>query len=216
MGKSIDPSEYQHYSTIWQMIQVSVPGITVEGNPFDPTVTFNRFGGLGIGSTTTGDESSDLPLSLPLVMQEGGIAFFINEVNVSKDVINSLSTSDVAFIKVLKNEAAGLGASQGAIAIYTKTGDYISSRIYDKSYSKKQHEGFTIVKEFYTPDYSLPENASLKDDRYTLYWNGNILPAKDGKYRFEFFNNDQNKKFRLVIQGIDSDGQLIFKETIIE
>jgi MG2 domain len=216
MGKSIDPAEYQHYSTIWQMIQVSVPGITVEGNPFDPTVSFNRFGGLGIGSTTTGDESSDLPLSLPLVMQEGGIAFFINEVNVSKDVINSLSTSDVAFIKVLKNEASGLGASQGAIAIYTKTGKDISARSYDKTYTRERHEGYALIKEFYSPDYSLPENKSIKDNRYTLFWSGSIRQAKDKKYRFEFYNNDDGNKMRLVIQGIDADGQLIFKEMVIE
>ncbi|HUP12769.1 MAG TPA: hypothetical protein VM187_11165, partial [Niastella sp.] len=47
MGKAIDPSATKPARSIWQIIQQTVPGITVEGNPFDPKVSFNRFGGLG-------------------------------------------------------------------------------------------------------------------------------------------------------------------------
>lgn len=215
MGKSIDPQEFKNAFSIWQMIQQSVPGITIEGNPFDPTVSFNRFSGLAIAQPLTGEESSD-PLSSPDVLEEGGIAYFINEVNVSKDVINSLSVSDIALIKVLKNEAAALGVTQGAIAFYTKSGKDFSARAYDKTYTKERRDGYAIVKEFYSPDYSLPEKKLEKDNRYTLYWNGNITPAKDGKYRFEFYNNDTSKKIKLLIQGISSDGELIYKQIIIE
>lgn len=214
-GKSIDPADFKNAFTIWQMLQASVPGITVEGNPFDPSVSFNRFSGLAIPDPVGGEESSD-PLSTPNVLEEGGIAYYINEVNVSKDVINSLSVSDVAFIKVLKNEAAALGVTQGAIAFYTKTGKDISARIYDKTYTKERHAGYSISKEFFSPDYTKPEKLLEPDNRYTLYWNGSISPSKDGKYRFEFYNNDTNKKVRLIIQGIDALGQLIFKQIIIE
>jgi hypothetical protein len=217
MGKAVDPTEYPNYSTIWQMIQVSVPGITVEGNPFDPIVRMNRFQGLAMATDATdGSGSTEPNLSVPTVLEEGGIAFFLNEINVSKDVINSLSVSDIALIKVLKNEAAGLGATQGAIAIYTKAGVQASTRVYDKSYAQRSHEGYAIVKEFFSPDYSDPANRSTSDNRYTLYWNGNMIPAKDGKYRFEFYNNDFNTGFRLIIQGIDKDGQLFFKDHVIQ
>jgi len=215
MGKSIDPQEFKNAFSIWQMIQQSVPGITIEGNPFDPTVSFNRFSGLAISQPPTGEESTD-PLSSPDVLEEGGIAYFINEVNVSKDVINSLSVNDIALIKVLKNEAAALGVTQGAIAFYTKSGADFSARAYDKTYTKERRDGYAIVKEFYSPDYTLPEKKMDKDNRYTLYWSGNITPAKDGKYRFEFYNNDTSKKLRLLIQGISSDGELIYHQAIIE
>ncbi|MEO5946664.1 MAG: MG2 domain-containing protein [Chitinophagaceae bacterium] len=215
MGKSIDPQEFKNAFSIWQMLQQSVPGITVEGNPFDPTVSFNRFSGLAIAKPQTGEESSD-PLSSPDVLEEGGIAYFINEVNVSKDVINSLSVSDIALIKVLKNEAAALGVTQGAIAFYTKTGKDFSARVYDKTYTKERRDGYAIVKEFYSPDYSSLEKNHDKDNRYTLYWSGDIAPSKDGKYRFEFYNNDISKKLRLLIQGISSDGELIYKQIVIE
>ncbi|NOT90830.1 MG2 domain-containing protein [Ferruginibacter sp.] len=215
MGKSIDPSEFKNSFTIWQMLQASIPGITVEGNPFDPTVSFNRFNGLAIPNPTSGDENSD-PLSIPNVLEEGGIAYFINEVNVSKDVINSLAASDVALIKVLKNEAAALGVTQGAIAFYTKSGKNYSSRIYDKTYTKERRAGYDIVKEFFSPDYDNPTNLSESDYRFTLYWNGNIKPAKDGQYRFEYFNNDNSKINLLTIQGITQDGEIVFKQFLIE
>ncbi len=214
-GKSIDPQELKNVFSIWQMLQQSVPGITIEGNPFDPTVSFNRFSGLAIANPISGEESSD-PLSTPDVLEEGGIAYFINEVNVSKDVINSLSVNDIALIKVLKNEAAALGVTQGAIAFYTKTGKDFSARIYDKTYTRERREGYSIVKEFYSPDYSVQAKKLENDSRYTLYWSGDIAPAKDGKYRFEFYNNDVSKKLRLLIQGISPDGELIYHQYIIE
>ncbi|MBK7289324.1 MAG: hypothetical protein IPI78_03205 [Chitinophagaceae bacterium] len=197
------------------MLQQSVPGITIEGNPFDPTVSFNRFSGLAIPDPVSG-EGSDDPLSTPDVLEEGGIAYYINEVNVSKDVINSLSVSDIALIKVLKNEAAALGVTQGAIAFYTKSGKDFDARIYDKTYTKERRDGYAIVKEFYSPDYTSPGKMLDKDNRYTLYWNGAIVPAKDGKYRFEFYNNDMSKKLRLLIQGISSEGELIYNQIVIE
>lgn len=217
MGKAVDPAEYKNYMTIWQMIQAAVPGITVEGNPFDPVVTMNRFGGLANASDATdGSGDQGLNLSVPTLMEENGIALFLNEVNVSKDVINTLSVSDIALIKVLKNEAYALGATQGAIAIYTRTGVGVNARIYDKSFTQERYQGYAIVKEFFSPDYSDPENRRESDNRYTLYWNGKIQPAKDGKYRFEFYNNDFGKSFRVLVQGIDKDGQLYYKEHIIQ
>jgi hypothetical protein len=217
MGKSVDPSAFPQYSSVWQMLLAAVPGITIEGNPFDPMVSFNRFGGQRIVSPVdVTSETGGTDISVPSVVEETGIAYFLNEVNVSKDVINTLAVDDIAFIKVLKNEAAALGASQGAIAFYTKTGTNISARPYDKSYTRQNFEGYAIHKEFFSPDYSQHATKSGDDNRFTLFWSGSIRPAKDGKYRFEFYNNDTNKKFYCLIQGIDADGQLILKEIAID
>jgi hypothetical protein len=38
MGTSVVPDDYKYAISIWQMLQQAVPGLTVEGNPFDPTV----------------------------------------------------------------------------------------------------------------------------------------------------------------------------------
>lgn len=217
LGKAIDPSSVKFARSIWQIIQQTVPGVTVEGNPFDPTVVFNRFGALGSGDVTASTgESSDGSVSSEIVVETSGIAYYLNEVNVSKDVINTMSVDDVALIKVLKNEGAALGASQGVIAIYTKKGVAMGKTLYDKAYAVEKKEGYAIVKQFYSPNYtSKPDNRET-DKRVTLYWNGRMVPARDGKYRFRFFNNDTGKKFRLIIQGIDKDGQLIYGEQVVE
>lgn len=217
LGKAIDPSTVKFARSIWQIIQQTVPGVAVEGNPFDPTVVFNRFGALGSGDVTASTgESSDGSVSSEIVVETSGIAYYLNEVNVSKDVINTMSVDDVALIKVLKNEGAALGASQGVIAIYTKKGVAMGKTLYDKAYAVEKKEGYAIVKQFYSPNYtSKPDNRET-DKRVTLYWNGRMVPARDGKYRFRFFNNDTGKKFRLIIQGIDKDGQLIYGEQVVE
>jgi hypothetical protein len=217
MGKTIDPSTFKNYQTIWQMIQAAVPGVSVEGNPFDPTVTLGRFAAIGGGSSSESiSESSSGELSQSILMETGGVAYFLNEVNVSKDVINTLTVDDVALIKVLKNEASALGATQGAIAVYTKQGVGVVNNIYDKTYTKQKLEGYAISKEFYQPDYTFNPALKENDNRFTLYWNTKLIPAKDGKFRFQFYNNSIGTQARLVIQGIDKNGQLIYKEMIIE
>ncbi|HUP12331.1 MAG TPA: hypothetical protein VM187_08975, partial [Niastella sp.] len=217
MGKAIDPSATKHARSIWQIIQQTVPGVIVEGNPLDPKVSFNRFGGLGNEDfSLSAGGSSDGSVSNDIVMLTNGIAYYLNEINVSKDVINTLSPEDVALIKVLKNEGAVLGASQGAIALYTKKGMAVGRLPFEKTYTVVKREGYAIVRQFYNVDYSLTPDAKDADARHTLYWNGKMNPSKDGRYRFRFFNNDTSKQFKLIIQGIDKDGQLIFGEQVIE
>lgn len=216
MGKAIDPSGYKYARTIWQVIQQTVPGVTVEGNPFDPTVSFNRFNGLSGGNNTVSVGSSDEGLSTDLVVESNGIAFFLNEVNVSKDVINTLNVEDVALIKVLKNEGAVLGASQGVIALYTKKGVVVGKTPYDKAYAVEKKEGYAIVRRFYSPDYANDPGIKEPDTRNTLYWNGRITPSKDGKYRFRFYNNDKGSRFRLIVQGIDREGKLVYIDQVIK
>lgn len=221
MGKGVDPTEYKYATTVWQMLQAAVPGIRVEGNFFDPVVSFTRYDGVtalssnnqssvNIGNSSSGE-------SVDILTETNGIAYFLNEVNVSKDVINSLGVDDIALIKVLKVEAMALGASQGAIAFYTKKGVSARNSIYDKSYTNVERQGYAIVREFYVPESTTALQASnVVDNRYTVYWNGRIRPAKDGKYRFSFLNNNNATKFKLVIQGYDKDGGFIYKEQVIQ
>lgn len=200
------------------MLQVAVPGITVEGDFFNPNVSFNRFAGLNSlsqnNATGMDDGSGENNGS---VVESNGIAYFLNEVNVSKDVISTLRPDDIGLIKVLKAESAALNASEGAIAFYTKKGVSVNKAIYEKSFTKISREGYAISRRYYAPDYDRnPElNKSETDKRFTLYWNPDIKPSKDGTYRFSFYNSDLPDAFKLTIQGMDKDGQLIHHEQII-
>ncbi|MES2776747.1 MAG: hypothetical protein V4722_21390 [Bacteroidota bacterium] len=222
MGKGIDPNDYKQYSNVWQIIQAAVPGIRVEGDFFNPIVSFNRFDNLDVfnrsGSETTILSSSSGDAGLSLITDAGGVTFFLNEVNVPKDVISTLNAKDIALIKVLKTEGAAIGAPLGAIIIYTTKGAVINKGVYDKSFTKISREGYAISRHYYAPDYERnPElSKSVTDKRFTLYWNPNIKPSKDGTYRFSFYNSDLPTMFKLIIQGIDKDGQLVHHEQVIK
>ncbi|MBN8836094.1 MAG: hypothetical protein J0I09_02450 [Sphingobacteriia bacterium] len=215
MGRGINPAEYKNYRTIWQIIQAAVPGVTISGDPFNPDVSFNRYQALNAFSDNTASGSDETP---GVVMESNGIAYFLNGQNVFKDIINTISVDDVAFIKVLKHEASVLGAAQGAIAIYTKDGVNIGANPYDKTFSKFEKNGYSLVKEFYNVDYNLSpnENKNIIDNRNLLLWNAKPIIGKDGKYHLKFFNNDYSKKIKISVQGIDVNGSVILGQQVIQ
>ncbi len=150
-----------------------------------------------------------------MMLERNGVTYFLNEMNVSMDVISTINVSDVALIKVYAAEGTALGASGPAIAIYTKKGAVTGKNIYDKKFSSIDRTGYSLVKSFYGPLYTRakqPEEAL--DSRETLYWNGNVKPGKDGKYPIRFYNNDFGKRVKVVIQGLGANGELIYAEKV--
>jgi hypothetical protein len=219
LGKAINPEDFIHASSVWQMVQQSVPGITVEGNFFDPTVAFTRYTGMyALSNNSSSGLNADESTFTGGVMESNGIAYFLNGVNVSKDVINTISVQDLALIKVLKIEAAALGASEGALAFYTKKGVTLKKAIYEKAFTKIVRNGYHKERLYYIPDYDkMPDAKKTEtDNRSTLYWNPKIVPSKNGGYNFSFYNSDLPTAYKLIIQGMDANGKLIHLEQIIK
>lgn len=73
-----------------------------------------------------------------------------------------------------------------------------------KGVRKTWLEGYSQVKDFYSPDYSIlpPE----PDYRRTLYWNPSVIPDKEGKASIRFYNNGSCRKFSISAETITSDG----------
>ncbi|MBC8618745.1 hypothetical protein H8788_13445 [Parabacteroides faecis] len=73
-----------------------------------------------------------------------------------------------------------------------------------KGVRKTWLEGYSQVKEFYNPDYSIlpPE----PDYRRTLYWNPSVTPDEKGKADIRFYNNSSCKKFSISAETITADG----------
>lgn len=70
-------------------------------------------------------------------------------------------------------------------------------------------KGFYKAREFYSPQYDNPgTNPKMNDLRSTIYWQPNIITDKDGKAAFSYFNADKKGIYRVVIEGIDTDGNL--------
>ncbi|MCC8426430.1 carboxypeptidase-like regulatory domain-containing protein [Mucilaginibacter sp. UR6-11] len=104
---------------------------------------------------------------------------------------------------------SGPGAPKGgpAILIYTKK-DYIR-KSYNPSMANVSPKGFNRVREFYSPRYDRPGSAAkLPDLRTTVYWNPYLKTDISGKTTFNFFNADGPGTYKVIVEGINADGEL--------
>lgn len=93
-----------------------------------------------------------------------------------------------------------------SLLFYTKSPYFVGR--YNPSIITVVPRGFNTAKEFYLPKYNMPDSTKMNPDlRTTIYWNPSIL-TKDGKAMFSFFNGDAKGNYRVVVEGINSDGLL--------
>ena len=165
----------------------------------------------GLNISTAGEGS--------LSWRGGEPSVFLNEMATDIQQIQSLPMSDVAYIKVFRPPffGASFGGAGGAIAVYLKKG---ASKYGNEGTGMESVKlfGYSLLKEFYNPDYENESLDKFKEDlRTTLYWNPFIIMDKNTRrVTLPFFNNDHTKKFRVVIEGINEYGQLTSEEKIIE
>jgi hypothetical protein len=131
--------------------------------------------------------------------------------------LNDLNTNDIYSIEVLRSGAYlaiyGSNASGGAIVVTTKRGggentSYITNTA-PAGLITYSFKGYFKAKTFYSPKYNHPKTDNEPSDlRSTIYWNPNIITDKDGNASFEYFNNDTKGNYRVVVEGIDDNGNL--------
>jgi hypothetical protein len=148
--------------------------------------------------------------------QNWAIGVFLNEVPTDISQLRVLRTDDVALVKFYEAGFVGVGSTfpGGAIAVYTK------ERFVEVKPDKLEFiefKGYSIVKEFYNPDYNVPNaKHAVADNRTTLYWNPDVFTdSETHAVKLNFFNNDFSKKFKIVLEGFDASGKLLHLEKII-
>ncbi len=143
---------------------------------------------------------------------------YLDEVPAQTDFMQNININDVAYIKVFRPPFyGGPGGSAGAIAVYTRKGGDIQ-REPGKGLSSSTINGYSVIRQFYSPNYSSFNQANeMKDLRTTLYWNPQVVTtSKENKATFTFYNNDVTKAFRVIIEGMTQDGRLTRVEQILE
>ena len=185
------------YYDIFQYLSRKVPGIRIVDTDLGKQVTFTRYDGLGAFSDNGGS----------------AVQFFLNEVPVSTDIISALNPNDVGMVKIYKGVTGiALGADRGAIAIYT-TKERSVKNWRMKGFNSFNRPGYSTTRDFFSPDYSkLEPESSFNDRRPTLFWQPGLKVNNGQKTLISFYNNDFTKKFRITIEGIDKDGNLIHIE----
>ncbi|MBB6113079.1 hypothetical protein SAMN05421821_12919 [Mucilaginibacter lappiensis] len=144
----------------------------------------------------------------------GAMQIVVDGINMEADYLDNLVISDIASIEVLRsvgNTAIyGFRGGNGLLIITTKRGD--EGTVYNRyapgvvTYSPK---GYYKAREFYSPQYDDPKtNTQMQDLRSTIYWNPKILTDKDGNASLSFFNADGKGTYRIIIEGMDAEGNL--------
>jgi hypothetical protein len=155
----------------------------------------------------------------PTVDWRGGAPLlFLDEMPVDASFLSSVSVDNVAYIKVFRPPFYGAsGGSSGAIAIYTRRGGDAASTP-GKGLSSASVTGYSVIKQFYTPNYASFNAANeRKDLRTTLYWNPQVVTSvRNNKVLLTFYNNDVTKRFRVIIEGMGKDGRLAHLEQVME
>lgn len=147
------------------------------------------------------------------------VTTFLNESPVDISFLKTIRMEEVALLKFYEPGfiGAGSGGPGGALSIYTKQTDIRGTPASSEKMDYVQYKGYSLVKDFYHPDYSKPsEDTEWEDNRPTLYWNPDVI-NKDNRLSatFRFYNNDRTKKFRVIVEGFDAIGRLIYIEKII-
>jgi hypothetical protein len=126
--------------------------------------------------------------------------------------IMSLPMSDIAMVKIFNPPFFGAtssasGGQGGAVSVYLKSG---ARKDVVNLIDHVLLPGYSPIKEFYSPDYSIEPQTDVIDYRTTLYWNPFIVTHKgQQKVTVSFYNNDYTKNMKLVLEGCNEDGKLV-------
>lgn len=140
----------------------------------------------------------------------------LDGVYVEPGFINSINYNDIQAIEVLRNAGStsiyGGRGGAGVMLITTKRGG--DNEPYDGPVSGRgikviYPKGYLQARTFYSPRYDNPkENKQLADLRSTIFWKPDVVTGADGKATFEYFNAGTKGNYKMIIEGIDSQGNI--------
>jgi hypothetical protein len=76
--------------------------------------------------------------------------------------------------------------------------------------------GYATPMEFYAPDYSVENDRSKRDNRTTIAWIPSLQSNSLGDASMSFWTADRQSDYRVVIEGITAEGELLHNEIILQ
>ena len=143
----------------------------------------------------------------PLFLLDG----FPTELN----IINKMMANEIMFVDVLKGANAaiyGVWGANGVVAMYS----YVDMEVDEPKPTKTPGitnftiDGFHKTREFYSPNYEIPEPKHIKKDyRTTLFWNPNINFDDNNLSNVSFFTGDEPGTYLIEMEGVTLDGRTV-------
>jgi len=186
----ITEKDYQ-YHTVFDFLRAHVGGIV------NPTISF------------TGASSGHLLL--------------LDGFPVDIDMIQAIPMIDVDVIEYINHynvNATAMFGSKGAngiISVFTKKGGAnLGMKTYVQGTLASRIMGFSSYREFYSPAYTSENiDTELPDRRITLYWNPDI-ELREGGTMVSFFTSDDYSRYKIIVEGISSTGEVCMGSAEIE
>lgn len=152
-----------------------------------------------------------------LYLRQQPVQLFLDEMQMQDaSLISAIPPNQIALIKIYP-QFIGARGNGAAIAIYTKRGADLNEEM-EASGDIIDYDGYSIIKEFYSPDYSTPPDIDYRDNRLTLAWQPEVVVAseKNASIPIGFYNTDRTKKFKVVAEGVTKEGKLLWIEQTVE
>lgn len=211
-------------SPVEAMDEKYASGLFSGGDAIQFDVANDKFANVGdifsyLQGKVAGLQISGQGANASLSWRGGQPQLYIDEVPSDVSMAATVNLTDIAYIKAFRPPfMGGFNGANGAIAIYTRRGNDVK-RESNGGIPSARVEGYTNIREFYSPRYlsSTTAPGADRDVRTTLYWNPNVVidPATK-QVVLSFYNNDISEAFRVVIEGMAVDGRLIHLEEKME
>lgn len=155
---------------------------------------------------------------------------FFNGMPVDANYLNNINSADIESIEIFLKDQLGLVNrtynSNGALVINGKVVEKkpqmkmedIRNLLPKPGEVKFIPQGYTIAREFYSPKYTTSAAIQGTDLRTTIHWDPKIKTDKaTGKSFIEFYNADGRGTYRVIAEGIDTEGRIgryVYKYTV--
>jgi hypothetical protein len=150
------------------------------------------------------------------------VQIFVGGMEVSVAYLTTLNANDVESVEVFLVDDLGVvnkpNINRGVLVVNLRRIETIPISMAElKSMLPKRNgiiyklKGYNAIRSFYSPRYDAPrsQQSTTVDTRSTIYWNPNINTDKTtGTASVEYFNADGAGTYRVIIEGIDKDGNI--------
>ncbi|MGZ3874756.1 MAG: TonB-dependent receptor plug domain-containing protein, partial [Mucilaginibacter sp.] len=131
----------------------------------------------------------------------------------SIDVFNPVDVETVEILRGTNSTIYGVAAGVGGVMVVTTRQGGAAPGVISKEMAPGIYSftpnGFYKAREFYSPQYDASATAAkVPDTRTTIFWKPDVITDTNGNASFNFFNADGAGIYRVVIEGIDSEGNL--------
>ncbi len=191
--------DYTRFKTLKEVITEFVPGMAVKKRKGKQYFTI------------LDRKNKGMSADRPLVMLDGVPIF-------EADSLLNFNPLKIKSLQLITNKFYFGSSVFGGIANFkTYDGDLGGFQV-QKNWTVFDYDGFQPTVDFYSPDYSSDSDFKSRkpDFRNLLYWNPSIKLKNNQEQNITFFTSDKVSKYKIVLQGLDMDGNIVYETSQLE